>query len=110
MTQGEKKEIRRVLAKLQQRGWSLSSVGDGEERIPTPSFDAVIEVVSGVDESWIYITPPNETKKHTLYIVLGNEPDGSEVIADCSFHPDIEWACEASFACFRMNRVFSDET
>jgi hypothetical protein len=92
MTKGEKKVLRGVINKLKSRAWEIHSVSDGEERIKCASLADVIKVVEGVDESWVYLTPPEGGKRHTLYIVLGNDPNGEEVIADSSEHADIEWA------------------
>lgn len=98
MTLGESTKLTEFLNAMVAKGWSLHSVSDGEDRTDTSTIDEVIKVVESVDESWIYIAAPESGKRHTLFVVLGNDPDGGEVICDTSVHDDIEAAFDAVFA------------
>jgi hypothetical protein len=89
MTKGEVRMIKLVCQYLINAGYAMNSVHDGEERIKTATVGAALDVVNSVEDSTVYLTRADDQKpaKIALYIVLGNDAEGSEVIAD---HTDCE--------------------
>jgi hypothetical protein len=68
------------LYKLQQRGFTIVSVYDGEERVKIDSTKSnlasrkeAIEVITSVDESQLIVKKGDI--KASLYILLGNDPE-----------------------------------
>jgi hypothetical protein len=80
----ERTEVARILTALAAEGWHVTSIdngGDADERPAT--IDAALDVIFGVDCCTIVVT--REGRNHGILIVLGNDPDGSEVVADYGF-------------------------
>jgi len=53
----------------------------------------MVEEATACDECNVYVRLPGESKRHTLFIVLGNEP--FETVADHSDHPVLEYILSA---------------
>ena len=80
---GERKAVRRLVRHLQAAGWSVPKVWDGGEWVRTRTIGAVVDTVFSVDDSLIHAVKGEA--RHNVYIVLGNAPDGSEIVCDYGF-------------------------
>jgi len=69
--------IRKQLEAILVRGWTLQAVDDGEEREEVSTIDEAMELIDGVDESWVFFEGGA-----FLFLVRGNMP--WEVICDYS--------------------------
>ncbi len=78
----EKRVILKLIEIAAKHGYVLHSVHDGEERHKVTTPEAAWEVVDSVEESHIYFKHPDEEKRQTVFVVLGN--DGYDAVADCS--------------------------
>ena len=100
------KPVVRSIAKcLQEEGFALDHVDDGEEVnaiLGTSTKDqreSTAELVCAVDESTLFIT--KDGKRSWLFIVLGNQPE--ETIADYSASGEsIDRACD------RFSEIWED--
>ena len=79
----ERGAIRGVIRALKAAGFELFQVHDGEEAVPVTTEAAAIEAAFAVDESRIRFRDAKGST-FSIYCVLGNADDGSEVIADHS--------------------------
>ncbi len=86
----ERTELRRLLAHMAASGFRVYAVYDGgedeEETERTVGYtDAEVEsVVFDVDECSLYVRR-EAGPRHWVQIVLGNAPDGSELVCDYSY-------------------------
>jgi hypothetical protein len=86
------KPVSSLLYRLQEKGFTLISVFDGEETTtlvnnnPIHRRKEATEIITSVDESWV--TVGYKEDRADLYLVLGNGPD--EILADYSYCPDTE--------------------
>lgn len=88
----ERSMLRKILSKLYAAGFRVVAADDGGDEQLTYSdrddYDAtlteVLDDTFGVDEIRLYLSRPNFTRRHWLYVVLGNASDGSEVVCDYS--------------------------
>lgn len=78
----ERGVIQKLIRFLKSKDFNLVSVDDGGEVFKNPSEKTALDAVFSVGESWMRFQREG-FKPHTVYIVLGNEPD--EVISDWSF-------------------------
>jgi len=69
--------IRRQLEAAIDGGWALQAVDDGEEREEVSTIDEAMELIDGVDESWVFFDGGA-----FLFLVRGNMP--WEVVCDYS--------------------------
>jgi hypothetical protein len=81
--ENEKRLYRALIDHLEQRGFKLHSVNDGEEIHEVNAHSKAEEVVFSVDESWTFFVKDGD--RHYVYIILGNGNDGYDLIADYSF-------------------------
>lgn len=77
----EKSAVRKVIRALAAGGFRLHSVDDGGETHRVDTEHAAIDHIFGVDDSRVYFQK-QPGRIHWIYIVLGNAPDGSEVVCD----------------------------
>lgn len=94
MKQGEAKFIRKALRAAKAAGFVPVSVYDGGEHQRGKSRvmleSEVIDACASVDDSVIRFERPQaegKSIKAWARVILGNDPDGSEVIADNSIVP-----------------------
>lgn len=91
---GERQAVRRLLRHLTANGFRVVGVYDGESMhrdAVAKGEDGILDIVFNLDESSIRVmTGERQPIKnaHGIYIVLGNAPDGSEVVADWNFYKD----------------------
>ncbi len=87
------KPVSSLLNKLQQNGFTIAAVNDGEETVkmdPKKSNLAnrkeATEIITSVDESGMRVTKGN--MRGFVYIVLGNEPE--ELVCDYTDWDELE--------------------
>ena len=95
----ERTALERIVSKALAKGW-LISVYDGEEWAVKFSTDAkaIIDAATSVDECTLSLrTKAPRMTEHgmsdrvgKLYLVWGNDPQGSELISDYTFTPEVE--------------------
>jgi hypothetical protein len=93
----ERRAVALLIAHLAAKGFALTGASDGEARERCTTAKEAMEVVFSVDESWLYFRNPAHAKGHTVYIVLGNADDGSEVAADFSMGDGFDDAIDELF-------------
>lgn len=76
----ESRIIRRFIREAKKDGWTVDSVFDGEETIPTTTERAVLESVFSVDESAIRFRHTTRNRRSFVAVVLGN---GIDCLVDC---------------------------
>lgn len=68
---------------LQNGGWTVDSVNDGDTDTRTRSAKAAMELIFNLDEAYVFLSnTKTENKAHYIYLVLGNDID---VVSDWSF-------------------------
>lgn len=94
MTEGEMTVVARLVDAALRDGYRLS-VSDGEEWTVQRSRDAseVLRALGTTDADIIRLWDEDGATHGMFYLVYGNDPDGSEVIAD---HTDNE-VCEGLY-------------
>jgi hypothetical protein len=88
-TLAERRVIANLIAHLERAGFELRGASDGEVRHTVRTTKEALEVIFSVDDSWLYVAKPDTARRYTVYFVLGNAPDGSEVACDWS-SPDLD--------------------
>jgi len=81
---GERAAVRRLLRALTAGGWGLAGIFDGEVMERPKTEAEAMALVFNLDESSLRVRRPGG-KVHGILIVLGNHPDGSEVVADWNY-------------------------
>lgn len=82
---GERTVVRDLIAHLSVAKFIAIGVDNGEEYITTRVTSEVMDHVFSVDEAMINFESVMNSKQHSVFIVLGNADDGSEVIADWNY-------------------------
>ena len=89
----ERTELRRLIEHLAAREFHISGIDDGgEERVDldtwnrtwTDLLDQVVDAVFAVDSSTLFVqwrVAGKEGKEHSIFLVLGNADDGSEMVS-----------------------------
>jgi hypothetical protein len=86
------KPVASLLSRLQENGYKIFSVNDGELcRIDQNFSDRTarkmaVDIITGVDESAVAVIKNNRI--YAIYIVLGNDPD--EIVADYTQDEELE--------------------
>ncbi len=93
----ERRAVALLIAHMAERGFALTGASDGEGRERCSTAKEAMEVVFSVDEAWLYFRNPAHAKGHTVFIVLGNADDGSEVAADYSCGDGFDEAIDELF-------------
>jgi len=88
MTPGEKTRVRNFVKACRLFGWIPYAVDDGEELQRGKNRDdmrdsEIIDACDSVYESHILFKNHETGKRSRAWIINGNAPDGSEVVADC---------------------------
>lgn len=102
---GEAKMARALVRTALAKGYAVS-VNDGEETTVTRSTDrdAILAALASTDADCLTIHRAdfNNASGHhvagSLYLVWGNEPDGSELIADHTDNPAMQWLYDTATA------------
>jgi hypothetical protein len=76
----QKREVESLFDTIEELGWKVIGVDDGEGYEKMSRKKDVVDAVMGVDEAGIKVEKHGQ--KGVLYVVLGNGP--GELIADCS--------------------------
>lgn len=71
-----------LLMWLEQHGWHVSEMWDGEEDTKLTSAKQTMELLFNLDEAHIYVRKSPKANPHRIYIVLGN---GTDIIADNTY-------------------------
>lgn len=84
-TAGERKFARRLIAEILGTG-NLISVHDGEEWAIRLSADrsAIEAELAHTDQDYVHVSTPDACGVGGFDLIWGNDPDGSELIADHS--------------------------
>jgi hypothetical protein len=87
------KPVSSLLNKLQQNGFIIAAVNDGEETFKMDlkksnlaNRKEATDVITSVDESWVQVKKGDA--KGRMFIVLGNEPE--ELVCDYTDWNDLE--------------------
>jgi hypothetical protein len=72
--------VRSLLLAFNAVGVRCHEVDDGGEEIVTKTIAEAVDVITSVDESWVYLYDAAGARMGTLYIVLGNTAE--EIICD----------------------------
>ena len=80
MMRTERTELRRLLEHLYARGFRVSGIDDGGGRRGV--WGGVVEAVTAVDSSTLFIQRPGIQGEGSIDLVLGNANDGSEIVSD----------------------------
>jgi hypothetical protein len=80
MMRTERTELRRLLEHLYARGFRVSGIDDGPGRRGV--WGGVVEAVTAVDSSTLFIQRPGIQGEGSIDLVLGNANDGSEIVSD----------------------------
>lgn len=73
--------IRQAVRALQEGGWVLLHVYDGEDDVPVTNEAEVVEAVTAVEDAYLWVAEGTPTgHRGWVRFVLGNDPD--EVICD----------------------------
>jgi hypothetical protein len=95
-THGEQAHARALVRWLLNRNLSVQ-VKDEEETLLAPSTDekAILAELAHSGEN--FLRAFNQAGDHvgTFYLIWGNDPDGSELVADCSANDLCDEACDA---------------
>ena len=98
-TDGEAKVARRLVIELLDRGYGVS-VFDGEETTVTRSrnMDEILGAMCSTEaDVLIAHVGRGKTAKHKFLLVWGNDPDGDDLIADCTDSEIAVEICEAAY-------------
>jgi hypothetical protein len=71
-----------LLMWLEQHGWHVSEMWDGEEDTKLTSAKQTMELLFNLDEAHIYVRKSPKANPHRIYIVLGN---GTDIVADNTY-------------------------
>lgn len=71
--------VRQLIQTLDQHGWQITDVNDGDEW--TGTGEGAFDLISDLDIVWVAFTKGEVT--HTVMLVFGNSP--AEVVADYGF-------------------------
>lgn len=72
--------IRRMFAKLEEAGWKVSSVDDGDfGHVPADTIDEALKIIDAVGEAWVYFVHPDHRNSEGVFLIAGN---GCDVISD----------------------------
>lgn len=93
----ERKQTIKVLSALANHGFRVTRVNDGGDEdvviVPASAEQMVADAttaVFSVDCSHVYVRKDGH-KEHWIFFVLGNAPDGSEVVSDYGYsEPDAD--------------------
>ncbi len=83
----EQQTLLKTLEKMQDKGWHVAAISDGEQYEPVKlgmTLRDVVEDASAVEMSWIQFKRAGLNKNHTILLVWGNDERGYELIADHS--------------------------
>lgn len=92
MTEGEKAVVAKMVKAGLGKGWAIS-VYDGEETVVRKSTDFNIiwpALFSTETDSLIFWAGDGKERVGSIWLIYGNAPDGSEVVADWSSNPATE--------------------
>lgn len=80
--------IQQVIRALQDAGWQLHYVNDGEGRVKTSTEQRAVDAITAVDQAWCYFKRTVDgTEQHGyVFFVLGNDPE--EVVCDYTTNLD----------------------
>lgn len=81
---GERFIVWNLIRHMNERGWKLESVNDGDRWRKVANAEAAMERIFDLDISWISFRKVKTAVTHTVMLVLGNSPD--EVVSDYSFN------------------------
>lgn len=104
--QGEREALRRLIQHLIRHQFTVTHVDDGGEHVAVTNARAIEDAVFSVDVSRILVVSEVDTdgtvkrRVHSILIVLGNAPDGSEIVSDYRYadgDPDGFDACMDAF-------------
>lgn len=89
-------EVTSLLKRMLAAGFTLDLVGDGESpEVKNPTLEQTVAMVTGVDEAFIYVTPPKSKKSRWVYLVLGNSP--GELVSDYTCDDEIDAVSSAHY-------------
>ena len=85
--------LKSLFSALKKAGITIDEVDNGEEDEGEKDPAKFLEAADACDECRVLVRIPGETRRHTLLVVLGNEP--FETVADWSCHPLLDATLEA---------------
>lgn len=100
-TDGERAYARAIVRDVLSRGLSLS-VFDGEEWTVSRSTNAqeILEALATTDMDELIVSDASGARLGWLQLIWGNDPDGSELIADCTNNELCTSICDNVAACY----------
>ena len=99
-TNGEAKAAKALIQRILDEGYMLSvndsSEGDGEWTVVMSiDFDKICNALNSTEGDTLKVRALDGVNAGLIYLIWGNDPDGSELIADYTANPTIESLCEA---------------
>lgn len=95
-TAGEQAHAKALVRWLLKRGLSVS-VNDGEEWtvVRSRNEQAILLSLATTDMDELVVSDAAGTRLGWFQLIWGNDPDGSELVSDCSANQLCEEACDA---------------
>lgn len=95
---GERAYARKLVRNILSRGWHIG-VHDGEERTVHHSRkeSEILDALATTEMDELLVTDASGKRVGWFMLIWGNDPDGSELVADCSANDLCESICAEVF-------------